>query len=362
MRKFAHFVAALVGLLCLAADWQVAEPGWKYEFPRDHHRHGDFKTEWWYFTGNLTNERGRRFGYELTFFRQGIRPPDERAGTTSRFIVDDLKFAHFTVTDAAGKQFFFHDQVSRGSFGEAGFDDGARLAWIESWNLKMNPDGSFDLVATADDAAIKLHLVTQKAPVMHGADGISRKAEGDGHASHYYSLTRLTTTGSLRVREESFNVAGDSWFDHEWATNQLAPGQAGWNWVSAQFEDETELMLYQMRLTNGAIDPISSGTFVRADGTSVGLTNADFEMSPTSFWKSPQTKANYPIGWRVRIPKEELEFMIEPILENQELVFGPLIYWEGAFDVVGTRAGKPIRGRGYLELTGYAAPLQGLNR
>ncbi|MEO8045339.1 MAG: lipocalin-like domain-containing protein [Spartobacteria bacterium] len=362
MRKFAHFGAAMLGLLCLAAGWQVAEPGWQYEFPRDHHRHADFKTEWWYFTGNLATERGRRFGYELTFFRQGIRPPNERTGTTSRFVVDDLKFAHFTVTDAAGKQFLFHDKASRGSFGEAGFDDSARLAWIESWNLKMNPDGSFDLAAAAEDASIALHLVTQKEPIIHGSDGISPKAEGDGHASHYYSLTRLTTSGALRVRDENFVVSGESWFDHEWATNQLAPGQAGWNWVSAQFEDKTELMLYQMRLTTGAIDPISSGTFVRADGTSIGLTSADFEMTANSFWKSPQTKANYPIGWRVRVPKEQLEFTIEPVLPNQELVLGPLIYWEGAFDVSGMRAGKAIRGRGYLELTGYAAPLQGLNR
>ncbi len=172
MRKMTNWVAAALGLFCIAAGWEVAEPGWKYEFPRDHHRHVDFKTEWWYFTGNLTNESGRRFGYELTFFRQGIRPPDERTGTTSRFIVDDLKFAHFTVTDAAGKTFLFHDKISRGSFGDAGFDDGARLAWIESWNLKMNPDGSFDLVATADDAAIELHLVAQKeaGDSWHGRD------------------------------------------------------------------------------------------------------------------------------------------------------------------------------------------------
>ena len=155
-----------------------------------------FKTEWWYFTGNLTNNRGQRFGYELTFFRQGIRSPIERTGTTSRFIVDDLKFAHFTVTDPAGKRFLFHQKVSRGSFGDAGFGDGNRLAWIDSWNLRMNPDGSFDLAADALDAAIQLHLVAQKPPVIHGSGGISRKAQGAGHASHYYSLTRLETSGA----------------------------------------------------------------------------------------------------------------------------------------------------------------------
>jgi len=352
-----------LAVCCLAANWKTAKPGWIYQFPRDHHVHPDFKTEWWYFTGNLTNQNGRRLGYELTFFRQGIRAPDERGETTSRFVVDDLKFAHFTVTDVAEKRFYFYDKVSRGSFGEAGFGNENRLAWIQDWTLQMTPEGAFDLVAHAADAAIKLHLVPQKKPVIHGPNGISRKAKVAGHASHYYSITRLTTKGSLRAGRDALAIEGESWFDHEWATNQLAPEQAGWNWLSAQFEDGTELMLYQMRLTNGAIDPISSGTFVRQDGTSVSLTSADFQMTPEFFWKSQTTKANYPIAWRVAVSKEQLEFIIKPVLANQELVFSPLIYWEGAFDLIGTRANTPVRGRGYLELTGYAGSLaESLNR
>ena len=353
---------ALGALFCVAAGWQAAVPDWRYEFPRDHHLHEKFKTEWWYYTGNLTNERGRRFGYELTFFRQGIRPVTEGNATTSRFVVDDLKFAHFAVTDAAGKKFLFHEKASRGSFGEAGFGADHRLAWIDSWNLKLNGDGSFDLAAEATDTAIQLHLVAQKQPVIHGRRGISQKAEGDGHASHYYSITRLATTGRLRAGNEDFEATGESWFDHEWATNQLAPRQAGWNWVSAQLDDQSELMLYQMRLTNDGIDPISSGTFVRADGSSVTLTSADFQMTPETFWQSEATKANYPIGWRIAIPKEQLAFTLRPVMPNQELALDPLIYWEGAFDLEGTRGGKPIHGHGYLELTGYAAPLQELNR
>ncbi len=352
----------LGALLCVAADWQSAEPGWRYQFPRDHQVHEKFKTEWWYYTGNLIDGRGRRFGYELTFFRQGILPVAERSARTSRFVVEDLKFAHFTVTDAAGKKFLYHQKVSRGSFGEAGFDEKDRIAWIDSWTLRMNADGSFDLAAEATDAAIQLHLVSQKQPVMHGPQGISQKAAGDGHASHYYSITRLAATGRVRAAQEDFAVTGESWFDHEWATNQLAPGQAGWNWVSAQFDDQSELMLYQMRLTNGGIDPVSSGTFVRADGSSVSLTSADFEMTPVRFWESEKTKANYPIGWRIAIPKEQLAFTIRPVMPNQELALEPLTYWEGAFDLEGTRGGKPLRGHGYLELTGYAAPLQELNR
>ncbi len=362
MRRISNWMA-LGALFCLAADWQRAEPGWRYEFPRDHHVHEKFKTEWWYYTGNLTNDRGRRFGYELTFFRQGIRPVAVRGTTTSRFVVDDLKFAHFTVTDAAGEKFLFHQKVSRGSFGEAGFDENNRLAWIDSWTLRMNGDGSFDLAADAGDAAIQLHLLPRKQPVIHGQRGISQKAEGDGHASHYYSITRLATTGRVRAGKEEFAVTGESWFDHEWATNQLAPGQAGWNWVSAQFDDESELMLYQMRLTNGAIDPVSSGTLAHADGSLVALTSTDFQMTPETFWKSEKTRANYPIGWRIAVPKEQLTLTLRPVMPNQELALVPLTYWEGAFDLEGTRGGKPIHGRGYLELTGYARSMaETLNR
>ena len=352
-----RFVVCLLALGCTAADWKIAEPGWRYEFPRDHQVHPDFKTEWWYFTGNLTSKSGRRFGYELTFFRQGIRPPAERTATTSSLIVDDLKFAHFTLTDADGKAFVFQQKASRGSFGEAGFSNNDRLAWIDSWEVKMNADGSFDLTADASEAQAQLHLVPLKPPVAHGVGGISQKAAGTGHASHYYSITRLGTSGSLQVRQENFAVTGESWFDHEWATNQLAPGQAGWNWVSAQFDDNRELMLYEMRLTNGARDLASSGTFVRADGGSTSLTSADFQMTPETFWRSKVTNANYPIGWRVTVPKEKLEFTIHPVLPDQELTLDPITYWEGAVDLVGTHAGQPIRGHGYLELTGYAGAL-----
>lgn len=355
-------LAAALAMLCIAATWQTAEPGWKYDFPRDHHGHENFKTEWWYFTGNLTNAAGHRFGYELTFFRQGIRPPNERGSTRSRFIVDDLKFAHFTISDAHRRKFLFFQKVSRGSFGEAGFDRGDEIAWIDSWNLRMSGDGSFHLAADGEGAKLNLQLVPVKAPVIHGKNGVSQKAASAGHASHYYSISRLRTEGELVVSGGRFDVHGESWFDHEWATNQLAPGQAGWNWVSAQFDDGSELMLYEMRLTNGGIDPASSGTFIAADDRSVPLTSADFQMTPLEFWKSPATQANYPIGWRIEVPKVQLAFTIHPVLKNQELVFTPLIYWEGAFDLVGTRAGKAIGGRGYLELTGYAAPLVELNR
>ncbi|MDQ6625242.1 MAG: carotenoid 1,2-hydratase [Verrucomicrobiota bacterium] len=352
----------LVGVSVATAAWRVAEPGWAYEFPRDHHSHPGFKTEWWYFTGNLADDSGRRFGYQLTFFRQGIRPLEERDPTMSRFVVSDLKFAHFTVTDAAGQRFEFAQKNSRGTFGEAGFDDGERLAWIESWTLQMDAEGRFTLHADSANMAIELRLETKKPPAIHGADGVSTKAAGEGHASHYYSLTRLATEGTIRIGGKDLHVLGESWFDHEWATSQLAPDQVGWDWLSVAFDDGTELMLYQMRLENGAADPASSGTWIAVDGTTTHLPKSAFKMTPTRWWKSGKTSANYPIEWRIEIPDRALQIQVRPVLANQELALMPLAYWEGAVEVTGTQAGHDIKGRGYLELTGYAGPLRELQR
>jgi predicted secreted hydrolase len=362
LRLFRGSLILAIAAGAFAADWQMAQPGWRYEFPRDHHLHPDFKTEWWYFTGNLADASGRRFGYQLTFFRQGIRPLAQRSLDLSRFVVVDLKFAHFTVTDSAGQQFHFEQKTSRGAFAEAGFGDGDRLAWLDSWDLRMDADGVFRLRAEGNDAAIDLRLTSRKDPVIHGDGGISQKASGPGHASHYYSLTRLTTEGELRVDGKPFSVTGDSWFDHEWATNQLAPEQVGWDWLSVHFNDGTELMLYRMRLENGSADPSSSGTFVAANGATTHLPAPTFEMAPIAWWTSNATKARYPIGWQVDLPEMKLRFTVRAVLENQELALLPLAYWEGAVDIVGTRDGKATKGRGYLELTGYAGPLRELQR
>src|SRR5688572_15226429 len=159
MRRSALFLLiVLLATTASAADWKTAEPGWQYEFPRDHHAHRDFKTEWWYFTGNLFDADGNRFGYELTFFRHGIAPVAKRDPNASRFLVDDLKFAHFAITGVGEQQFRFAQKTSRGAFGEAGFDDARRLAWLDDWTLIMGEDGAYDLSASSEAGAVQLHL------------------------------------------------------------------------------------------------------------------------------------------------------------------------------------------------------------
>ena len=369
MNKLKAYVPARVLLFAVAAttliavDWKIAEPGWRYEFPRDHQAHREFKTEWWYFTGNVFDSEGHRFGYELTFFRHGIRSAAERDLNASRFIVDDLKFAHFAITDVAGQQFRFEQKTSRGAFGEAGFDDAQRVAWIDNWTLTANEDGAFDLAASGETGTLQLHLVPKTSPVIHGENGVSVKAAGESSASHYYSVPLLETTGEIVVNGAAArSVHGETWFDHEWSSSQLGKGQVGWDWISLQCADGAELMLYRMRLENGAVDPGSSGTWIAPDGTTTHLRAADFQMTPTTFWKSEGSGARYPIGWRITLPGPHAEFTITAALEDQELRLGPITYWEGAIDASGTRDGKAIKGRGYLELTGYAGTLGELRR
>lgn len=358
--KGALLVLALFFTMARAdPPWQLALPGWSYAFPRDHGPHEAFKTEWWYFTGNLAGPNGERFGYQLTFFRQGIRPPSARGDTSSRFVIDDLKFAHFAMSDPGSGRFRAVQKTSRGAFGEAGFGAPGKLAWIENWSLTTRDDG-WHIEAADGDAVLSLDLRSEKPWAIHGENGVSQKADGEGRASHYYSGTRLKSSGRLVLAKREVAVAGTSWFDHEWASNSLTPEQIGWNWFSIHFNDGTELMLYQMRLRDGAIDPQSSGTFIAADGSTQHLNRTTYSLTPTRWWTSKATGGRYPVGWKIEVPSLSLTAEVTTPLDAQELVLSPVAYWEGMIDIRAQRAGKSLHGEGYLELTGYAGALVGL--
>jgi predicted secreted hydrolase len=344
--------------------WRKAEPGWKYEWPRDHAVHADFKTEWWYFTGNLRAADGRRFGYQVTFFRQGVRAPGERAPAQSRFVVDDFKFGHFTITDAGAKLFHFSQQLRRGAFGEAGFGDvqkKERLAWLGDWSLGIGHDGVMQLRASDGARSLELRLESAKTWALHGDAGLSTKAEVPGHTSQYYSGTRMRSRGTLQIEGQPLTVEGESWFDHEWATNQLAPGQSGWDWFSVQLDDGTELMIYRLRKKDGTVDGASSGSFIAKDGSVRHLRLDELRLTAVKFWQSTRTRGRYPIGWRVEVPPLGIDLEVSTPVEAQELALDPLAYWEGMIDVRGKREGRAVNGHGYLELTGYAGDVVGLS-
>ena len=380
-RKTIAFACGLAGMLWLgglraepesAPIWEPALPGLQYQFPADHAVHPKYKTEWWYFTGNLHDTGGHDYGYELTFFRQGVLPAGQVPATHSRFVQNDFKFAHFAISDLNGKRFVYTQKLSRGAFGEAGFGappagsgPSERLAWLENWTLQPQPDGSWRIRAQAEASlpmAVDLTVAPVKPPVIEGVDGVSQKSAGLGNASHYYSFTRLKTTGTLALGAGASPapVHGESWFDHEWASNQLAPDQVGWNWFCFQFDDQTELMLYAMRRRDGSVDPASSGTWVNADGSTEHLAREQFDLRPSRSWHSPKTGATYPLEWQVSIPPHQIVFTVTPRLDDQELALPGITYWEGAIRAAGHQAEREIHAVGYMELTGYAGELKGL--
>ena len=346
----------------LDTSYRVALPGYRYEFPRDFFAHPDFQTEWWYTTGNVASADGHHFGFELTFFRQGVNRDESKHGAWD---VQDLYLAHLALSDLDGGQFYHAERVNRAGPGIAGVSPEDGRVWNGNWSASWKADGAQRLSARSAEFEFSFLLTPEKAPVIHGESGVSQKAEGAGHASHYFSQTRLATDGFITLKGKRFEVSGLSWMDHEFFTHQLSSEQAGWDWFSVQLEDKTELMLFILRRKDGSIDSFSAGTYVDAAGKSIHLRAGDFSLQAEgATWKSPATGAVYPIEWRVSIPKLGLSILAKTKLPQQELTgktkFAPN-YWEGAMDFSGTRGTNAIRGAGYLEMTGYDRPVE-MNR
>ena len=357
-------LAALGGCALLAAiaaagpdgGYRLALPGYRYEFPRDHFDHPAFQTEWWYYTGNLRTRGGRALGFELTFFRQAVNGVNAVNGSASPWDVHDVYLAHFAVSDLDGGRFLHDQRMNRAGPGLAGASLGERRVWNGNWQARWEGEAQ-RLQAIAAGFSIELTVRPMKPPVVHGVDGVSQKAEGPGRASHYVSFTRLATSGSIEIEGERHEVEGLSWMDHEFFTSQLSPGQAGWDWFSLQLDDDTELMLYRLRRADGTADPYSAGTFVDAAGRTRHLRASDFRLQPRGrTWASRDTKAVYPLEWSIEVAPLGLSLLLRTPLDSQEIASRHAAvpsYWEGAIRVSGTRAGTPVAGSGYLEMTGY---------
>jgi predicted secreted hydrolase len=393
-------------------QWREASPGYQFEFPRDHASHPDYKLEWWYYTGNVQTADGRRFGYQVTFFRVGIDPVP---ANPSRWAVRDLYMTHLAVSDPQDRRYRFEERLSRAGPGLAGADADRYRVWNEDWSAGVvDPAGAAARQATqrsgasappevqrgrasalpevqrgrasalpevqrgrasarpddpapsahfiralSDRAGVDLVLDEGKTPAVNGVNGISQKGALAGNASHYYSLTRMPTRGAIVIDGERFEVTGESWMDHEFGTSFLEKEQQGWDWLSIQLADGRDLMLYQLRRGDGSRDPRSSGTLIDAQGRTMHLTARDFTMSPTGQTFRAPSGAIYPIRWSIQIPQAQVALDVTTPLENQELSTpgAGVSYWEGVIDVSGRSAGHAVTGRGYLEMTGYRGSL-----
>ncbi|MCK6448038.1 MAG: carotenoid 1,2-hydratase [Planctomycetes bacterium] len=327
-----------------------------FEFPRDHGSHPEFQTEWWYFTGQLATDAGRRFGFELTFFRRALafEPPAEDSAWAAR----DVYLAHFAITDEAGRRFRAEERFERAALGLAGTRDAPWAVWTGPWRAESVGAEFLPLVLRAQTAtaSLELELAPTTRLVAHGAEGevgLSRKGASDGNASYYYSLLRLPARGTLALDGAEHVVSGFAWLDREWSTSALEPGIVGWDWFALSLDDGRDLMLYRLRREDGSAAPFSAGTLVDAAGSRRALDVADFEVIALEQWTSPHTAAVYPARWRVRVPSASVDVEVRPWLADQELALA-FPYWEGACDVLAGAEGGAAIGRAYVELVGYA--------
>lgn len=322
-----------------------------FRFPADHGPHTDFRDEWWYITGNLDGAGDRRFGFQITFFRHGLRR-GQRPGA-SRWSGQDAWMAHFALSDVAGRRYTAFQRISRGAIGLTGAQAEPFKVWLDDWRIEALPgsDSTWRFRAGQDGIALELDFDALKPPVLQGDRGLSQKSAEPGNASYYYSMTRLAARGAVTLSGETVPVTGLAWLDREWSTSMLAPDQAGWDWFSLQLNDGTDLMYFRMRRKDGADDPMSSGALIAADGKSRPLPREAVQLAALGRWSSPGGY-DYPSGWRLTVRPTGQQLEVRPVLTDQEFRHDAR-YWEGAVDVLDTVTGLPL-GRGYVELTGYA--------
>ena len=377
IRRFEKIVIP-IACLCLIAvalsrsamaedtDGYLAVTGPCYQtFPKDHGPHPGFRTEWWYYTGNLLAGTGDRYGFQLTFFRSQISPSDadqDWPRPSSAWRTRQIYAGHAAVSDLNKNKHQHTELVAREALGIAGtlHEASQTKVFIKNWSAAIDSDHHY-LIASTPEFSFELRLQSAKPPVLHGQAGYSRKGSTAEKASCYYSLTRLISKGVLTIGGQTVEVEGLSWMDHEYSTAPLEAGIVGWDWFSLQFSDQTELMLYLLRKENGEIHAASSGTYVDQTGRAHHLTRVDVSVTALKQWQSPRSEAVYPVAWRINVLPFDIEVTIEANLTDQEMVTSAstgVTYWEGSVSASGSVANQPVKASGYVELTGYAEALR----
>ena len=342
-------LAAMLALVGAAPSFETARPG-SFAFPRDHGAHPAFRTEWWYVTGWLDGPGDTHRGFQVTFFRTAT---GVGADNPSAFAPRQVLFAHAALSDPAVGHLLHGERIAREGLGLAAASRSDADVAIDDWRLRRQPDGRFVTHVAGEGFALDLAFRPTQPILPQGDGGYSRKGPDPRLASRYYSLPQLALSGSVTQASRPVRVTGTAWLDREWSSSYLAPGAVGWDWTGLNFDDGAALMAFRIRRADGST-LWAGGTWRAADGTRTVLAPGDVRFTPRHRWRSPRTGTDYPIDpvLRVRLPQGIRTLPMAPLFPDQELdgrSHGSPVYWEGAVRVPG--------GRGYLELTGYAAAL-----
>ena len=342
-------------------DYSTVTGPCNLEFPEDHGAHPDYRTEWWYYTGNLRSEKGDPYGFQLTFFRSRISSPkDEKKwpSKSSAWRVSQVYLAHAAVTDIAAQRHLHAEDIARGALGMAGVIQSHQHTkiFLKNWSTQIEKDRQ-RLKVNAADFSYELSFKPAKPLVLHGDRGYDRKGSTPDRASCYYSFTRLKGQGTITIGGNTVAVTGLAWMDHEVSTALLEPGITGWDWFGLQLSDYSEIMVYLLRTEKGKLHPASSGTYIDADGRAHQITSQEIVVDVLDTWQSKQSQGRYPSKWRMQIKPLELDVTISSNLPDQEmrtLNSTGVTYWEGSVSIEGKKNKHPVKGEGYAELTGYA--------
>jgi predicted secreted hydrolase len=326
-------------------------------FPADFGAHPATRTEWWYVTGALDADARSAIGFQITFFR--VRTSIAGADA-SRFAARQILFAHAAVSDLAGKAMHHDQRIARAGFGiaEASVDDTAVV--LGGWRLdRSGTAGRSRYVAHAASEsgafAFDLTLAATEPPLLQGDAGVSRKGPRPEQFSRYYSEPQLAARGTLTLAGRTFAVGGRAWLDHEWSDAYLDPEAAGWDWIGMNLDDGGALMAFRIRRSDGST-VWSGGSHRPPGGATRAFGAGEVLFTPGRIWQSAATGTRYPVEWQVATPVGT--FGVRALLDDQELdsrASTGTIYWEG-LSLLLDRDGRRV-GRGYLEMTGYAARL-----
>ncbi len=320
----------------------------EFRFPEDHGPHDSFRNEWWYLTGNLEDENGNRYGFQVTFFRIALRP--SVAASPSAWRSNQVWMAHAALSDIGRTAHLAEERFARAGIGLAGAQAKPLRVWLEDWRLDEGPDeDTWHLQLEAQNFALDIRLDSSGPIILQGNRGLSQKSAEPGNASYYYSIPRLPASGEITVNGIRTAVSGLAWFDREWSTSALGPEQEGWDWFSLQLHDGRNLMYYQLRKKGGGVDPHSSGSVSDNNGFIRALGADSIALEPVRFWHSEGI--DYPIEWRFQLLSEPTPWRIKALLEAQKMDLS-VRYWEGAVEVIDEHTGIRL-GLGYLEMAGY---------
>ena len=330
----------------------------EFTFPHDHGPHKAFKTEWWYYTGNLEDEDSNEFGYQITIFRNGLEPEkDSPKPKNNKWQSKQVYMAHFAISDIDNKKFYSFEKYSRDSVALAGAKAEPHQVWLKNWSIKSfdNKEGeTFPVLITAKEKDIELQLELDpvKPITLQGLNGLSQKTQGLGNASYYYSISKLASVGNIKIKDKTYKVKGYSWLDREWSTSSLGDNLVGWDWFALQLSNDIEIMYYRLRDGEGGSDPHSSGVIIDSEGQSHSFSYKDIKLKEKGYFHSSYSDAKYPINWSMEIPKIDLNINIKSNLKDQEHR-NQYPYYEGSVSINGKFADKKIAGKGYMELVGY---------